>query len=119
MPQTIQTNKKKKDLFLLETRLSSTLVGISETICTQKNTHKDIKFNQWLAGLIDGDGYLLVTKDGNTGCEITVGLEDERMLRIIQNKMGGNIKLRSGAKSVRYRLHNKIGMLDLINRING
>jgi len=82
-----------------------------------KNT--DLHFNQWLAGLIDGDGYLYVTKEGNTGCEITVALQDEKMLRIIQNKLGGSVKPRSGCKAVRYRLQNKLGMIELINRING
>jgi ubiquinol-cytochrome c reductase cytochrome b subunit len=46
-------------------------------------------------------------------------LSDEYVLRYIQNKLGGSIKLRSGAKAVRYRLHNKVGMINLINRING
>ena len=84
-----------------------------------KISNTDQKFNQWLAGLIDGDGCLLVSKQGYTSCEITVGLEDEKMLRIIQNKLGGNIKPRSGVKALRYRLQNKEGMINLINRING
>lgn len=41
------------------------------------------------------------------------------MLRIIQNKLGGSIKSRSGVKAIRWRLHNKIGMLELITRVNG
>ena len=48
-----------------------------------------------------------------------MGLQDEYALRFIQNKLGGSIKLRSGAKALRYHLHNKLGMFDLINRING
>jgi hypothetical protein len=48
-----------------------------------------------------------------------MSLEDEYALRYIQNKLGGSIKLRSGAKAVRYRLHNKKGILELIGRING
>jgi ubiquinol-cytochrome c reductase cytochrome b subunit len=46
-------------------------------------------------------------------------LSDEYVLRFIQNKLGGSIKLRSGFKAIRYRLHNKEGMLNLIHRING
>lgn len=87
--------------------------------CSIKMKNKDLNFNQWLAGLIDGDGYLYVTKEGYSGCEITVALEDEKMLRIIQNKLGGSVKPRSGCKAVRYRLQNKPGMIELINRING
>jgi ubiquinol-cytochrome c reductase cytochrome b subunit len=48
-----------------------------------------------------------------------MSLYDEHALRIIQNKIGGSIKLRSGVKAIRYRLHNKLGMIELINRING
>jgi hypothetical protein len=48
-----------------------------------------------------------------------MGLQDEYCLRYIQNKLGGSIKLRNGMKALRYRLHNRNGMLDLINRING
>lgn len=48
-----------------------------------------------------------------------MSLHDEYTLRYIQNKIGGSIKLRSGVKAVRYRLHNKNGIVDLISRING
>lgn len=60
-----------------------------------------------------------VSKAGYSSCEITVALADERMLRIIQNKLGGSIKPRSGVQAIRWRLHNRTGMLELINRING
>jgi LAGLIDADG endonuclease len=76
-------------------------------------------FNEWLGGLIDGDGSLLVSKQGYISCEITMSLNDEYALRYIQNKLGGSIKLRSGAKALRYRLHNKEDVINLINRING
>jgi hypothetical protein len=94
------------------TRDSSYLVGTSETTRTSR-------FNEWLAGLIDGDGSLLISKKGYSSCEITVHLSDEKMLRLIQNQLGGSIKPRSGVQAVRWRLHNEKGMLDLINRING
>jgi hypothetical protein len=48
-----------------------------------------------------------------------MGLQDEYALSFIKNKLGGSIKLRSGVKALRYRLHNKQGMINLINRING
>lgn len=98
---------------------SSYLVGTSETTRATSFDKKDTLFNQWLAGLIDGDGCLLVSKAGYSSCEITVALEDERMLRIIQNKLGGGIKARSGVKAIRWRIHNRPGMLDLVNRVNG
>jgi LAGLIDADG endonuclease len=69
--------------------------------------------------LIDGDGSLLISKKGYLSCEITMSLNDEYALRYIQNKLGGSIKLRSGAKALRYRLNNKKSIINLINRING
>ena len=102
------------------TKRSNILVGTSETIrplsdkCSNNN-----HWNEWLAGIIDGDGCVLVNKSGYTSCEITMGLEDEHALAIIKQNLGGSIKLRSGVKALRYRLHNKKGMVELINRING
>jgi ubiquinol-cytochrome c reductase cytochrome b subunit len=98
---------------------SSNLVGTSETTRATSYDKKETRFNQWLAGLIDGDGTLQVSKAGYSSCEITVSLADERMLRIIQNKLGGSIKPRSGVQAIRWRLHNRPGMIDLVNRVNG
>jgi hypothetical protein len=97
----------------------SYLVGTSETTRVSSFSKEENLFNEWLSGLIDGDGCLLVSKKGYISCEITMALSDEYALRCIQNKLGGSIKLRSGVKAVRYRLHNKDGMIKLINRING
>jgi len=95
-------------------------VGSSETLRSLSlNTKSDLHWNQWLAGLIDGDGCLLVSKAGYPSCEITMGIEDERALMEIKQKLGGSVKLKTGAQALRYRLHNKAGMLDLVARING
>lgn len=80
---------------------------------------KDIKFSQWLAGLIDGDGSFLLSKKGYASLEITMDIRDEHALQIIKNVYGGSIKLRSGANALRYRLHHKSGLLMVINDVNG
>lgn len=98
------------------------LVGTSETIrplSSKAYNNTELTWNQWLAGLIDGDGSLLVSKAGYTSCEITMSLADEPALYQIKQKFGGSIKLRSGVKAIRYRLHHKEGMVELINCING
>lgn len=77
------------------------------------------KWNQWLAGVIDGDGYLAIQKNNVAVCEITMPLNDEYLLAQIKKKLGGRIGLRSGAKAVRYRLAHKQGIIELIYRING
>jgi hypothetical protein len=107
-------------------RHESSLVGTSETICVAPYSQS---FCEWLAGLIDGDSSLQVSKQGYTSLEITMGLEDLPCLRFIQNKpwswtvprpgLGGSIKMRTGAKAWRYRLHNKQSMINLIHCING
>ncbi|MBP1357782.1 MAG: hypothetical protein JZD40_04760 [Sulfolobus sp.] len=94
----------------------SSLVGTSET---KRAATFPISFFPWLAGVIDGNGCLLVSKQGYTSLEITMGLEDLPLLVYIQNFLGGSIKMRSGAKAYRYRLHNTAGMIILINGING
>lgn len=77
------------------------------------------KFNEWLAGIIDGDGSFGITEKKYANCEITVGLEDTKMIYQIQNKFGGTVKLRSGVKAIRYRLQNQEGMKNLIHAVNG
>jgi len=110
-----------------QSRLINTQVGTSETTreLTLNNTKQKTflkpskEFAEWLAGLIDGDGCLLLSKAGYTSLEITVGWEDLPILVYIQNQIGGSIKPRSGVRAYRYRLHNYEGMLRLLKLING
>lgn len=110
-------------------KFKSSLVGTSETTCVTtnynkiskyENTNNDLAFKQWFAGVIDGDGCFLVSKKGYPSLEITIGLEDLYLLHFIQNKIGeGSIKLRSGSKSYRYRVHNIKGIIHVIHLVNG
>lgn len=77
------------------------------------------KWNEWLAGLIDGDGSFQLSKKGYASLEITMDIRDEHALQIVKNVYGGSIKLRSNANALRYRLHHKSGLLALITDING
>lgn len=125
------------------------LVGISETLRTQKNNiiktqinfiksnninhqnhhnnlildnhNKEIslKFKQWFAGLTDGDGYIYVKKKGFVGFELTLQTHDEKVLRIIQNKFGGTVHARGGLKAVRYRTQRRDVMYKIIQCLNG
>lgn len=81
--------------------------------------NKDTKLEEWLAGIIDGDGSFLLSKKGYASLEITMDIKDEHALQIVKNTYGGSIKLRSGANALRYRLHHKSGLLKLINAVNG
>lgn len=112
---------------ILHKRLSMQ-VGISEAIRLLStdiynrfilNVNKDLQFNEWLGGLIDGDGCFQLSKKGYASLEIVMQLRDKHCLYQIKDRFGGSIKLRSGANHLRYRLHHKEGLLKLINSING
>jgi hypothetical protein len=91
----------------------------SKNILNSSSNNSNIIFNQWLAGLIDGDGCFLLSKLGYASLEITMDTRDKHCLYLIKQKFGGAIKLRSGVKAIRYRLHHKEGILNLIKAING
>jgi hypothetical protein len=98
------------------------LVGTSEHIrlLSSYNGMKDAnKFLEWLAGLIDGDGCFLLSQKDYGSLEITMDDRDSYCLMIIKNRYGGSVKARSGSKSFRYRLHDKKGLVLLLNNING
>jgi hypothetical protein len=83
----------------------------------KKNNHD--KFDEWLAGLIDGDGCFQLSKKGYASLEIVMELRDKHCLYQIKQKYGGSVKLRAGDNHLRYRLHHKKGILNLIAAING
>jgi hypothetical protein len=107
------------------TKAYNSRVGTSEAIRllninTKISKNRQNKtWNEWLAGLIDGDGSFLLSKKGYASLEITMDIRDEHALQIIKNVYGGSIKLRSGANALRYRLHHKSGLLNLICDVNG
>lgn len=84
-----------------------------------KKNDKDLAFVQWLAGLIDGDGYFILTKKGYASCEITMDARDKKALYEIKQKYGGSVKLVSNANALRYKLRHKKGLISLINDVNG
>ena len=86
---------------------------------TTHPSRNDKKWNQWLAGLIDGDGSFYLTKKGYASLEITMDMRDEHALHIIKNVYGGSVKTVSGAKALRYSLRHKEGFLSLVNDVNG
>jgi LAGLIDADG endonuclease len=83
------------------------------------NNKDDNSFNEWLAGIIDGDGCFLLSKKGYASLEITIQLRDVRCLNLIKQKFGGSVKVRANQNHIRYRLHHKSGLLNLISSVNG
>jgi hypothetical protein len=72
---------------------------------------KDRSFNEWLAGLIDGAGYFLLSNKGYASLEIIMEIRDQHSLYLVKQKFGGAIKVRSEQNYLRYRLHHKSGLL--------
>ena len=84
-----------------------------------RNINYKINFSYWLAGLIDRDGYLGMSKKGYTCCEISVGVIERSLLLCVQKRLGGRITLRFSANSNRWGLHDRNGMVALVEHING
>lgn len=102
----------------------SMLVGSSETVrvfSTSQSSQelKDINIRQWIAGVIDGDGYFGVSKKGHCSLEIVMEPRDIACLYKIKHRYGGTVSATSHARAVRYRLHHKAGITMVINDLNG
>ena len=84
-----------------------------------QSLNKNRKKIQWLAGLIDGDGCFSISDKEYACLEITVSLVDEHLLQQIKQLFGGTIKPKGSVKALRYRLHNRSGLKQLLHAVNG
>ena len=101
------------------TRKMSTSININSLDNSNTNNLKNLAFKEWLAGLIDGDGYFLLSKNGYNSCEITMDARDKKVLYLIQHMYGGTVKQISNALAFKYKLRNRVGLIALINDVNG
>ena len=69
----------------------------------QNTDSDDLAFREWLAGIIDGDGYFLLSKNGYNSCEITMDARDKKVLYLIQHRYGGTVKQISNALAFKYK----------------
>ena len=77
-------------------------------------------WNEWFAGVVDGNGYFYINKNNEISFELTTSTIDIGILHIIKTKLnGGSIKVRSGSASVRYRVKQKQILVQILNRLNG
>jgi hypothetical protein len=101
------------------------LVGSSETTrvlstsSTSPQETNDLNIRQWIAGVIDGDGYFGVSRKGYCSLEIVMEPRDAACLYKIKQRYGGSIKPSSHANALRYRLHHREGITTVINDLNG
>lgn len=126
----LDNNKTETDT--IDCRYCGILVGTSETVrmfsnypisekkCKYKcKKNHDLEISQWIAGIIDGDGYIYISKKGYCTIEIVIEIRDIACLTKIKNRYGGSIKSISHGNAFRYRLHHKQGIISFIHDING
>lgn len=112
-------NKVNSILILTVNNTKNLLRHYHLNVSNNPNINTELGFIQWLAGLIDGDGYFILTKKGYVSCEITLDVRDKKALYDIKQKYGGSIKSISNANALRYKLRHKKGLILLINDLNG
>lgn len=85
------------------------------------NTIQTLRWNQWFAGIIDGDGYFYINqKEKSVSFEITTHFTDAKLLYNIKNQLGGgSVKIRSNSQSIRYRVKQDKIIVDILNKVNG
>jgi hypothetical protein len=84
-----------------------------------KPFNKPDAFFEWLAGVIDGDGYFNLSKGGTARLIITMDIRDKSALYEIKHKLGGSIYTIANANALKYQLSHKKGLIVLINGVNG
>ena len=122
----IHNQLKKKISFIYKQENSQVcsnlkIAGFHDFTLSKRSSKKKCEdsFNEWLGGIIDGDGCFLLSKKGYASLEITIQLRDVRCLNLIKQKFGGSVKVRANQNHIRYRLHHKSGLLKLITSVNG
>ena len=70
------------------------MMSLSENQSSNSTNIGEESWNEYLAGLIDGDGSLLISKEGYASLEITMDIHDEYALNKVKQKLGGSVKPR-------------------------
>ena len=108
----------KEETYKEKNRYNRTLKAINE-LKESLYLENDKDYNEWLSGVIDGDGYLNVSKGGTVRLIITMEERDKMLLEDIKSKLGGSIYKVSNSKAYKYKLSNLKGLMNLLLRING
>lgn len=77
------------------------------------------RFNEWLAGVIDGDGHLTFS-GGSPRLIIDMETRNSSLISFIQSKLGGSIHYpKRNTKVLSYYLGSRQSVTTLVHRING
>ena len=116
---------KNRSFFLVFSRKISTNITTNNLndVNKVKNLYPqypDAAFNQWLAGLVDGDGYFTINKrKTNPQFEITMDARDIDVLNLLRSKYRGIIRKISNGRAFKYKLRNVKGLKSFLEDING
>jgi ubiquinol-cytochrome c reductase cytochrome b subunit len=86
-----------------------------------RSKYDELSFNEWLAGVIDGDGYFHILSSKYPSLTIEMEKKNLSLLLYISDKIGGLIytDLKGRPNVVRLTVRKRSNMIDLVNRING
>ncbi|MGC1204868.1 MAG: LAGLIDADG family homing endonuclease [Flavobacteriaceae bacterium] len=77
-------------------------------------------WDEWFAGVVDGDGYFYINKKQEISFELTTAMHDINIVYSIKNELkGGTIKRRSGSNGIRYRVKAFLIIEKIIHKLNG
>jgi len=113
---------KNRYFFLVLSRKMSTHITTNNLNAAShvKDPDSDLAFKEWLAGLVDGDGYFTINKrKKNARFEITMDARDKNVLNLLRSKYRGIIREISNGRAVKYKLINEYGLRSLLEDING
>lgn len=82
---------------------------------------EEIEFNSWLAGFIDGDGYIYVSKKRDC-CNLQLKQAEWNihLLELLKNKLGGGIyRVKETKNTYVYHLSKHAAMINLTHCLNG
>jgi hypothetical protein len=98
--------------------ISISIPGNKKHYSTMVDKVNQNNFNQWLAGLIDGDGQFKTTRRA-CSFQIIMHVKDKPILYSIKHKYQGSIKEIANSNALKYKLLNPKGLINLVHDING
>jgi Proton-conducting membrane transporter/LAGLIDADG endonuclease len=115
----INNEVKHKYFDKIEPALNDIFLSEDNTLKSNKISGASDHFFEWLAGVIDGDGYFHLSKGGTARFNITMDIRDKQALYEIKHKLGGSIYTIANANALKYQLSHKKGLIILLNGVNG
>ena len=97
------------------------IITLNYCITVNPTPNYNTSFNEWLAGVIDGDGYFVNIQNKYPSLTIDMERKNLSLLESIYNELGGILMtdIKNRPNVVRLTIRKRANMIDLVNRING